>query len=82
MRIIANICKRLLLLSLDIYKVVLSPLFWGSCRFSPSCSTYMREAINIHGPLRGVYLGLRRLLRCNSLFRGGYDPVPEKNRRG
>lgn len=82
MRFMANLSKRILLLTLDIYKVVLSPLFWGSCRFTPSCSNYMREAINIHGNLKGVYLGLRRLLRCNPLFRGGYDPVPMKNRRG
>ena len=82
MRFMANLSKRILLLTLDIYKVVLSPLFWGSCRFTPSCSNYMREAINIHGTLKGVYLGLRRLLRCNPLFRGGYDPVPQKNRSG
>jgi len=82
MRFMANLSKRILLLTLDIYKVVLSPLFWGSCRFTPSCSHYMREAINIHGTLKGVYLGLRRLLRCNPLFRGGYDPVPMKNRSG
>ncbi|TKJ35103.1 membrane protein insertion efficiency factor YidD [bacterium (candidate division B38) B3_B38] len=82
MRIMDNLGKRLLLLTIDAYKVVLSPLFWGSCRFNPSCSTYMREAICIHGPLKGVSIGLRRLLRCNSFFPGGYDPVPQKNRRG
>lgn len=81
MGVISYLGRRLLLLTLDIYKVVLSPLFWGSCRFTPSCSTYMREAIDIHGPLKGIYLGLRRLLRCNPLFPGGYDPVPEKGRR-
>ena len=78
----AHLGRRLLLFTLDIYKAVFSTLFWGSCRFTPSCSTYMREAIETHGPLNGVYLGLRRLLRCNRLFPGGYDPVPEKNRRG
>jgi len=82
MKVMARLGRRLLLFSLDIYKVVFSPFFWGACRFTPSCSTYMREAVEIHGSLKGVYLGLRRLLRCNPLFPGGYDPVPEKNRRG
>ncbi|MDH5715704.1 MAG: membrane protein insertion efficiency factor YidD [Candidatus Aminicenantes bacterium] len=81
MRVFDSLAKRLLLLLVDAYKVVLSPLFWGSCRFNPSCSAYMREAICIHGTLKGLSLGLRRLLRCNPFFPGGHDPVPEKNRR-
>ncbi|MBR3085328.1 MAG: membrane protein insertion efficiency factor YidD [Kiritimatiellae bacterium] len=58
------------------YKVTLSPLFTGCCRFSPSCSTYCIEAVETHGPLRGGWLALRRLLRCHPFGPSGYDPVP------
>ncbi|MDO4527227.1 MAG: membrane protein insertion efficiency factor YidD [bacterium] len=48
----------------------------GSCRFQPTCSEYMIEALRVHGPLKGLSLGLWRILRCNPFSRGGYDPVP------
>ena len=57
------------------YQIVLSPLLPQVCRFQPSCSEYMIDAIRIKGPLIGVLKGLWRLLRCNPLFPGGYDPV-------
>jgi putative membrane protein insertion efficiency factor len=66
------------LLALRIYKSYLSILFAGSCRFEPTCSQYAYEAIERFGVLRGVWLGLKRLLRCHPLSRKfGYDPVPE-----
>ena len=49
---------------------------YGSCRFTPTCSEYMIQALRLHGPLRGLGLGLWRILRCNPFTRGGYDPVP------
>ena len=58
------------------YQVVLSPLFSGCCRFEPSCSNYMIEALRTHGVAKGLYLGVRRLLRCHPFGKGGYDPVP------
>jgi putative membrane protein insertion efficiency factor len=58
------------------YKLLLSPLFTGSCRFYPSCSEYMAEAIRTHGPWRGTWLGCRRLLRCHPFGGHGVDPVP------
>jgi putative membrane protein insertion efficiency factor len=58
------------------YKVFLSPLFTGSCRFYPSCSDYMAEAVRLHGPWRGLWLGCRRLARCHPLGGHGVDPVP------
>jgi putative membrane protein insertion efficiency factor len=70
---------RAALFALDYYKSYLSTLFGGSCRFEPTCSRYAHEAIERFGVARGVWLGLRRLLRCHPLSRKfGYDPVPEK----
>ena len=61
---------------LRFYQLTLSPLLGPRCRFHPSCSHYMQEAVATHGALRGVWLGLRRLARCHPLNAGGYDPVP------
>lgn len=58
------------------YQLTLSPLLGPRCRFHPSCSHYMQEAVALHGALRGVWLGLRRLARCHPFNPGGYDPVP------
>jgi putative membrane protein insertion efficiency factor len=69
------------LAALRIYKVYLSVLFAGSCRFEPTCSSYMYEAIERFGVMRGSWMGLKRLLRCHPLSRKfGYDPVPEKTK--
>lgn len=58
------------------YQVVLSPLLPATCRFYPSCSVYAIEALKRHGALRGSWLALRRLVRCQPFCPGGYDPVP------
>ena len=58
------------------YKILFSPLFTGSCRFYPSCSDYMTEAIRLYGAARGTWLGLRRLVRCRPFGGHGFDPVP------
>jgi putative membrane protein insertion efficiency factor len=58
------------------YKIFLSPLFTGSCRFYPSCADYMSEAIQVHGTAKGIWLGTRRLVRCHPLGSHGVDPVP------
>jgi putative membrane protein insertion efficiency factor len=60
---------------LRIYKLVVSPLLPSACRFHPTCSDYMKEAIEKHGVLKGVGLGLRRLARCHPFHQGGFDPV-------
>ncbi|MEO8499304.1 MAG: membrane protein insertion efficiency factor YidD [Vicinamibacteria bacterium] len=64
-----------LILCIDAYKAVLSPLFPGSCRFEPSCSQYAREALIRHGA-RGAGLAIRRILRCRPFGGAGFDPVP------
>ena len=58
------------------YQVLLSPIVGGACRFEPSCSRYMTEAIERHGAGRGAWLGIRRLARCHPFGSHGYDPVP------
>ena len=63
---------------LGLYKTLFSPLFTGSCRYLPSCSDYMAEAVERHGAAAGTALGLRRLSRCHPLGGSGFDPVPEQ----
>ena len=67
---------RLVLALLRAYKLLISPFFAGSCRYYPSCSDYMRDAVVVHGAGRGMWLGLRRLSRCHPLGAHGVDPVP------
>ena len=57
------------------YKLVVSPLLPSACRFYPTCSDYMKEAIQKHGVAKGIGLGLRRLARCHPFHQGGFDPI-------
>jgi putative membrane protein insertion efficiency factor len=72
----AGLGARVLVGAVDGYRLLLSPLLGGYCRFVPSCSLYAREALLRHGAWRGLRLGIRRLARCHPFCRGGYDPVP------
>jgi uncharacterized protein len=60
------------------YKYFVSPLLGSNCRFYPSCSSYSQEALTRYGAIIGLYLTLRRLLKCHPFHEGGIDPVPEK----
>lgn len=66
----------LLVLPIRFYQIAISPLLGPSCRFTPTCSEYARQAILKHGPFKGLYLAVRRLLRCHPWGGSGYDPVP------
>ena len=70
--------KKFMLAILHFYRKRISPLFPPQCRYYPTCSSYALEAIEVHGALKGGLLALWRLLRCNPLSKGGYDPVPPK----
>ncbi len=79
-RLIRGIEKLLvafLCLLIRFYQVCISPLFPPSCRYTPTCSQYALEAVKKHGPFKGLYLALKRILRCNPYHEGGYDPVPD-----
>lgn len=70
--------KKIFIFIIDIYRKIISPLFMPCCRFYPTCSTYARQAIVKFGVIKGTYLSVKRILKCNPLFKGGNDPVPEK----
>lgn len=70
--------KEAALAAVRFYQRRISPLFPPRCRYYPTCSAYMYTAVERFGLIRGGFMGLRRLLRCNPLWPGGYDPVPEK----
>ena len=61
---------------ITVYQKIISPALAPSCRYVPTCSQYAKEAIVKHGFLKGLYLAIRRLLRCHPFHAGGYDPVP------
>lgn len=68
--------RRLLILPIRAYQRFISPMRPPRCRFYPTCSHYAVEAIQKHGPIRGLWLALVRILKCHPLHPGGYDPVP------
>ncbi len=70
--------RRFLMLLIRAYQLAISPLLGPRCRFYPSCSCYAHEAIERHGPALGLWLAIKRILRCHPFTPGGYDPVPEK----
>lgn len=70
------LARRLVIYLVRGYQLLLSPFLGSNCRFYPTCSNYMVEAIELHGVLRGLWLGVRRLSRCHPYHEGGIDPVP------
>ena len=67
--------KYLVIDLIGLYKTFLSPFFPPACRFEPTCSEYTREAVEKYGALRGTWMGVKRILRCQPFCKGGYDPV-------
>lgn len=65
-------------LAIRVYQRWISPALPSACRYLPTCSHYMDEAIHVHGPVKGVWLGTRRLCRCHPWGGHGYDPVPPR----
>lgn len=71
-----SVVGRAMIGAIRLYQISLSKAFPPSCRFYPSCSEYTAQAIAKYGPLKGCWLGTKRILRCHPLTPGGYDPVP------
>ncbi len=73
-----SLFKKFLLGGIKGYRKYISPIKPGGpvCRFYPTCSKYAEEAIEKYGPFKGSFLASKRILRCNPLSKGGYDPVP------
>lgn len=66
---------------INFYRKNISPRKIPCCRFTPSCSAYAIEAVRVHGSLKGSWLAIKRILRCNPFCKGGYDPVPPKKQK-
>ena len=71
--------RQIIIGALRLYKRCISPLLPSACRFHPTCSEYMMEAVARFGVLRGTGMGLARLLRCHPFHPGGVDPVPQRH---
>ena len=76
MRFMRSLPKRMLLWLIRFYRAAISPTHAPCCRFTPTCSQYALEAVEKYGAVKGGFMALRRILRCNPLCKGGYDPVP------
>lgn len=73
------VMKTLLIFLIDGYRLLLSPFFGTQCRFYPTCSAYAREAIEIHGAVKGTWLTIRRIGKCHPWHEGGIDNVPPRH---
>jgi putative membrane protein insertion efficiency factor len=69
-----------LIVIIRFYQLIISPILPASCRYTPTCSHYTLEAIRVWGPIRGSWLGLKRIASCHPRGGHGYDPVPEKTK--
>lgn len=72
--------KKILLYIIKFYQKFISPMFPAKCRFYPTCSAYTYQAINEYGSIKGIYLGMKRIIKCHPFNEGGYDPLPKREK--
>lgn len=73
--------KKICIFLIKIYQESISPALGKNCRFVPTCSQYAIEAIEKYGSIKGIMMGIKRIIRCNPFSKGGYDPVPMKKNK-
>lgn len=73
--------KKILIVLVRFYQAAISPFFPASCRYQPTCSHYMIEAIQVWGPIKGLWLGIKRISKCHPWGGSGFDPVPKKKKK-
>ena len=78
MHIISFILKKVFILPVRLYQILISPILPQTCRHTPTCSQYTIVAIEVHGAFKGIWLGMKRLSRCHPWGTHGYDPVPTR----
>lgn len=81
MNIFKKIIASILIGIVRFYQLAISPLYPATCRYTPTCSQYMIEAIREHGVLKGAWMGLKRIGKCHPWGGSGYDPVPKKENK-
>jgi putative membrane protein insertion efficiency factor len=79
---VTRLIRHVFVLPIRAYQVTIGKLKGDTCRFHPTCSEYAAQAILLHGVLRGIWLGTRRILRCQPFAQGGFDPVPPRTVSG
>ena len=79
-RKISNFTSKCLILIIRFYQIFISPLTGNNCRYHPTCSAYFIKCLQIHGPIKGFVLGVKRISRCHPWGGKGFDPVPEKEK--
>ena len=80
-RALLNILNKIFIFPVRVYQTMISPLLGSNCRYTPTCSQYMIDAINEWGAFKGIWLGLKRIGRCHPWAGHGHDPVPKKTKK-
>ena len=81
MQVLRLILGAPIIVLVKIYQWIISPLYPATCRYTPTCSAYMIEAIRVWGPIKGTYLGVKRIASCHPWGGHGHDPVPERKKK-
>ena len=78
MRFLKKLFSFQILFIINIYRYFISPIFPSTCRYNPTCSAYFKQSVEVWGPIKGSFLGIKRILKCHPWGGFGEDPVPEK----